>query len=304
MISIIGVGRVGSAVGFLIASESLDDLVLINRNKYKAIGEALDLTNAVPKGSSISVTGTDDYELMKDSKVVVITASGGATGASRTDLLAYNVPLVKEIASKIKKYGESSKVVVVTNPLDVVTYFALMETGFPRESVIGMGSSLDSSRFRYLIAKELRTSQKEIEGIVVGEHGDSMVPLFSTAKVAGKPILDVISRKQIAEITAEVKDYWKYLKKFKEASVFGAAKNTFDIVNAIVRDEKLNISASVLLDGEYSLSDVCLGMPVTIKKNGVAKIHEIDLEDSEFQSLHESARTIQNNITTTQEKLS
>ena len=303
MISIIGVGRVGSAVGFLIASESLDDLVLINRNKYKAIGEALDLTNAVPKGSSISITGTDDYELMKDSKVVVITASGGAIGASRTDLLAYNVPLVKEIASKIKKYGDSSKVVVVTNPVDVVTYFALKETGFPQESVMGMGSSLDSSRFRYLIAKELQTSQKEIEGIVVGEHGDSMVPLFSTAKVAGKPILNMISRKQISEITAEVKDYWRYLKKFKEASVFGAAKNTFDIVNAIVQNEKLDVSASVLLDGEYGLSDVCLGVPVTIRKNGVDKIHEIDLENSELESLHESARTIQSNISIAQKSI-
>lgn len=300
MISIIGVGRVGSAVGFLIASESLDDLVLINHNKYKAIGEALDLTNAVPKGSSISITGTDDYELMKGSKVVVIAASGGKMGASRTDLLAYNVPLIKEIASKIKKYGDSSKVVVVTNPLDVVTYFALMETSFSRESVIGMGSSLDSSRFRYLIAKELQTSQKEIEGTVVGEHGDSMVPLFSSAKVAGKPILNMISRKQMSEITAEVKDYWRYLKKFKEASVFGAAKNTFDIVNAIIRNEKLDVSASILLDGEYDLSDVCLGVPVTIRKNGVAKIHEIDMEDSELQSLHESARTIQNNISIAQ----
>ena len=300
MISIIGVGRVGSAVGFLIASESLDDLVLINRSKYKAVGEALDLTNAVPQGSSISITGTDDFELMKGSKVVVVTASSGRMGASRIDLIADNVPIIKEIAAKIKKYGGSAKVVVVTNPLDVITYSALKETGFSRETVIGMGSSLDSSRFRYLIAKTLQTNQKEVEGIVLGEHGDSMVPVFSTAKHAGKPVLNLISRKEITEITTEVKDYWKYLRKFKEASVFGAAKNTFDIVNAIVRDEKLNVSASVLLDGEYGLSDVCLGVPVTIQKNGVTKIHEINLEDSELQSLHESARTIQNNITVAQ----
>jgi len=300
MISIIGVGRVGSAIGFLIASESLDDLVLINRSKYKAIGEALDLTNAVPKGSSISITGTDDYELMKGSKVVVVTVSSGKMGATRMDLLADNVPLIREISAKIKKYGDSAKIVVVTNPLDVITYFTSKETGFPREAVIGMGSSLDSSRFRYLIAKTLQTNQKEIEGIVMGEHGDYMVPIFSTARHAGKPILNLISRKEITEITTEVKDYWKYLRKFKEASVFGAAKNTFDIVNAIVRDEKLNVSASVLLDGEYGLSDVCLGVPTTIRKNGVAKIHEIDLENSELQSLHESARTIQNNISIAQ----
>ncbi|MEK6877332.1 MAG: lactate dehydrogenase, partial [Thermoproteota archaeon] len=142
-----GAGRVGSAVGFLAATTSLDDIVLVNSTKNKAIGEALDITNAIPEVSPISVIGTDDFELIRDSKVVVITASRGRITTTRTDLLAANVPLAKEIAHKIKKYNDNAKIVIVTNPLDVVTYVVLKETGFPRESVIGMGSSLDSNRF-------------------------------------------------------------------------------------------------------------------------------------------------------------
>src|SRR3972149_833384 len=296
MISIIGAGRVGSAVGFLAASTVLDDIVLVNSTKNKAIGEALDITNAIPEGSTISVIGTDDFELIRDSKVVVITASKGKITTTRTDLLAANVPLAKEIAQKIRKYNDSAKIVIVTNPLDVITYAVLKETGFPRESVIGMGSSLDSSRFRYLLAKSLDTNMSQIEGMVMGEHGDSMVPIFSTAKYDEKPVLSMLEQNETARIAEELRNYWKLLKTFKEASVFGAAKNAVDIVKAIIHDEKLKISASILLEGEYGLSDVCLGMPVTIGKTGVAKINKIDLEWSELKSLNDSAEVIRNNI--------
>ena len=269
--------------------------MLVNSTKNKAIGEALDITNTIPQGSTFSVTGTDDFELTKGSKVVVIAASKGKITATRTDLLIENAPLVKEIADKIRKYNDNAKIVIVTNPLDVITY-AVVKTGFPRESVIGMGSSLDTSRFRYLLAKSLDTNTSKIEGMVMGEHGDSMVPIFSTAKYDGKPILSILDENETTRITEELKNYWKLLKTFKEASVFGAAKNAFDIVKSIVYDEKLQIPASVLLKGEYGLSDVCLGVPVTIDKNGVTKINELDLEWSELKLLNESAEVIKSNI--------
>lgn len=240
--------------------------------------------------------GTDDFELIRDSKVVVITASRGRITTTRTDLLAANVPLAKEIAQKIRKYNDGAKIVIVTNPLDVVTYVVLKETGFPRESVIGMGSSLDSNRFRYLLAKSLDVNMSKIEGMVMGEHGDSMVPIFSTAKCDEKPVLSMLEQNETARITEELRNYWKLLKTFKEASVFGAAKNAFDIVKAIVQDEKLQIPASVSLEGEYGLSDVCLGVPITVGKTGVAKINKIDLEWSELKSLNDSAEIIRNNI--------
>ncbi|MEX0764360.1 MAG: lactate dehydrogenase [Nitrosopumilaceae archaeon] len=294
MISIIGAGRVGSALGFLIAATSLDDLVLVNRSKNKAVGEALDITNTIPQGSSISVIGTDDFESIKGSKVIAITASRGEIKADRTDLLIHNIPLIKEISASLKKYADDSKIVIVTNPIDVVTYYALKETGFRRENIIGMGSSLDSARFRYLLAKMLGENQSLVEGIVLGEHGVSMVPIFSTAKFDGKEIR--LDNRQIAEITTEVRNYWKYLREFKEASVFGAAKNTFDIMKAIIDNEKLHVPASVLLNGEYGLKDVCLGVPLTIGKGGVDKIEEIKLEKSELESLNKSAKTITSNI--------
>jgi len=294
MISIIGAGRVGSALGFLIAATSLDDLVLVNRSKNKAIGEALDITNTIPQGSSISVIGTDDFESIKGSKVIAITASKGEIKADRTDLLAHNITLIKEISANLKKYADGAKIVIVTNPVDVVTYCALKETGFERESVIGMGSSLDSARFRYLLAKMIGENQSLVKGMVLGEHGASMVPIFSTAKFDGKAIR--LDNRQIAEITTEVRNYWKYLREFKGASVFGAAKNTFDIIKAIIDNEKLHVPASVLLNGEYGLKDVCLGVPLTIDKGGIDKIEEIKLEKSELESLNRSAKTITNNI--------
>lgn len=233
--------------------------------------------------------------MTRDSKIVIITASKGKITTTRTDLLAANVPLAKEIARKIRKYNDGAKIVIVTNPLDVITYTVLKETGFSRESVIGMGSSLDSSRFRYLLAKSLDANMSKIEGMVIGEHGDSMVPIFSTAEYDKKPILSMLNQNEPVRIREELKNYWKLLKTFKEASVFGAAKNTFDIVEAIVKDEKLHISASILLDGEYDLSDICLGIPVIIGKNGT-KIHKLDFERSELKSLNDSAEVIRSNI--------
>ena len=294
MISIIGAGRVGSALGFLIAATSLDDLVLVNRSKNKAIGEALDITNTVSQGALTFVTGTDDFESIKDSKVIVITASKGEIKADRTDLLAHNITLIKEISANLKQYADGAKIVIVTNPVDVVTYYALKETGFERESVIGMGSSLDSARFRYLLAKMIGENQSLVKGMVLGEHGASMVPIFSTAKFDDRPIR--LDGRQIAEITTEVRNYWKYLREFKGASVFGAAKNTFDIIKAIINDEELHVPASILLNGEYGLKDVCLGVPLIIGKSGVDKIEEIKLEKSELESINKSAKTITSNI--------
>lgn len=265
----------------------------MNRNKNKAVGEALDLVTTIPSNSPISVTGTDNFQQITGSKVVVISVGAGKIVTSRTDLLPYNIPIVKQISKEIKKYANDAKVVVVTNPVDVITYYILKESGLPKENVIGMGSSLDSSRFQYLISKVLRTNQSKIESIVLGEHGNSMVPIFSTARFDGKPFN--FDENQMAQITTEVRNYWKPLKEFKGASVFGAAKHSYDIAKAIVKNEKLRIPASVMVNGEYGLSDVCVGVPVVIDKNG-AVIEEIDLDGTELNSLKTSAEIIKNNI--------
>lgn len=299
MISIIGSGKVGSAVAFLAASTSLDDIVLVNRTKSKAIGESLDISNAIPEGASISVKGTDDFSLTKGSDVVVIAASAGVYMKGRTEMVGEQVKMIKDIAKKIQTHTPDSKILVVSNPLDVLTYVFLKESGFPRKRVIGVASSLDSSRFRYLLAKELAVSQSEIkDALVLGEHGDTMVPIFSRVKKNETLVSELLETIQIEEITNNLRNYWKKLREFKSRSVFGIAKNTFDVVESIIKEKNLSIPASVLLNGEYGLSDVCLGVPTKLSKDGLESIDEIELDESELDGLHQSAKNIKNFILT------
>lgn len=266
---------------------------MVNRTRNKAIGETLDIVNTI-RDSSITVIGTDDFAHIAGSDVIIITASAGQIITSREDLLPYNIPIAKEISKNIKKYANNSKVIVVTNPVDVITYCILKESGLPRKNVIGVGSSLDSSRFRYLLSKLLRTNHSKIAGMVLGEHGNSMVPIFSTAKFNGKPIN--LEKNQIDQTTSELRNYWKPMQEFKGASVFGAAKHSYDIAKAIINNEKLKVSSSVLVNGEFGLSDVCIGVPVIIDKNGASTIEEINLDKSELKSLDTSAEIIKKNI--------
>lgn len=294
MISVIGIGKVGAAFAFLTASSSIDDLVLVNRTKNKALGELLDIVNTVPQKSKISIKATDDISNVKDSDVIVITVGGGVIKEDRTDLIPFNSPMISSLAKELQKYVSKSKIVVVTNPVDVMTYQLLQETGFSKNQIIGVGSSLDSSRFRYLLAKFQNVNQGQIEGTVIGEHGPTMVPLFSLSKMMGKKI--ELSEENMIEVTFELRNYWRNLHAYKGASVFGAAKHTFDIVEAIIKNNELSISSSVLLDGEYGLHDVCVGVPVIINKNGVKKIDEYFIDKTESDLLMISANRVKEGI--------
>ena len=294
MISVIGIGKVGAAFAFLAAYSSIDDLVLVNRTKNKAVGELLDVINTVPQKSKISIKATDDISNVKDSEVIVITVGGGMIKEDRTDLIPFTSPIISSLAKELQKYASKSKIVVVTNPVDVMTYQLLQETGFSKNQIIGMGSSLDSSRFRYLLAKSQNVNQGQIEGTVIGEHGPTMIPLFSLSKMMGTKI--ELNKEKMTEITLELRNYWKNLHTYKGASVFGAAKHAFDIVEAIVKNNELSISSSVLLDGEYGLHDVCVGVPVIINKNGVKKIVEYSIDKTESDLLPISANRVKEGI--------
>jgi len=290
MISIIGAGRVGSAIAFLLASESIDDIVLVNKPKNKALGESLDIMSVLPPKTKISIIGTDDSSKIKKSDIVVITASVGKIMEERTDLLPYNLPIIQEISKDIRKFADNSKIIVVTNPVDIMTYQVLKETEFSSSSVIGMGSSLDSTRFRYLIAKELGIHQALVEGIVMGEHGNTMVPIFSSAKFDGNDL--ELNEKQRSQINMELKNFWRYLIAYKGESVFGAAQNTFDMIKAILLDEQLSIPAQVYLNGEYGFSNMCMGVPIVLRRKGVDKIIEMKINSSESELLTTSAMKI------------
>ena len=295
MLSIIGSGRVGSATAFLMASNAIDNIQLVNRHKEKALGQAMDISNAIPADSSITVTAAD-YSEIKNSNVIVISASTGTYTANRVELLSEQVQMIKNIAKQVKQFANSAKILILSNPVDVLTYHFLKESGFPREQVFGVASSLDSSRFRYLIARELKTNQSEIKNaLVLGEHGDSMVPIFSNAKWNEQPVLDIINDGQAHQIKGDLIFYWKILREYKGPSIFGIAKNTTDIIRAIVKDEEISVPVSVMLEGEYGISGVSLGIPTKISKEKLT-IQELTLQKSELDLLHKSAETIKEYI--------
>ena len=257
----------------------------------------MDISNSIPANSSISITGTD-FSGIKNSDVIIISASTGTYKANRVELLSNQVQMIKDIAKQVKQYASTATVLVISNPVDVLTYFFQKESGFAREKVIGVASSLDSSRFRYLISKELQTNQANIQNaLVLGEHGDSMVPIFSLAKFDGKPVMDIFDEEQAHKIKGDLIFYWKILREYKGPSIFGIAKNTFDIVQALVKNEELEVPVSTLLEGEYGISDVSLGVPARIIKNG-ANVKQITLDESELSSLQKSAETIKEYIST------
>jgi malate dehydrogenase len=288
---------VGSSIAFLCASNSLDDIVLLNRTKSKALGEALDISNAIPKNSDITIRGTDDYSEISNSKIIVIAASTGVYLKNRNEMIDAQVEMIKEIGKKIKSNCPSPIILIISNPVDVLTYFFQKETNFSRNKVTGIASSLDSSRFRYFLSKKIGVKQSQIsDAYVLGEHGDSMVPIFSKTKINGKNLLEIIDSGQKGEITRETRDYWKSLRNFKSRSQFGIAKNAFDVIESIINNQTLSIPASILLEGEFGEKDVCVGVPIKITSKGITEIQSIDYDESERELFKMSAQTIRNNI--------
>ncbi len=297
MISIVGSGRVGASIAFLCVSNALDDVLLLNRTKDKAIGESLDIANAIPSTSKFSIHGTDDYSKLVGSDIIVIAASTGVYKKSRTEIMGSQVTMIKEIAEKIKHHCPSAIILLISNPLDVLTYFFQKETEFSRFKVIGIASSLDSSRFRYFISEKLSVPQSSISNaLVLGEHGDSMVPVFSSVLVDKNALLSRINDDERDLMTRDIRNYWKKLRSYKGRSQFGIAKNTYDVIDAIINSKELVIPASVVLEGEYEENNVAMGVPVKINQNGILEIQKIKLDESELALLRGSSNKIRNYI--------
>ncbi|MFQ5476392.1 MAG: malate dehydrogenase [Nitrosopumilus sp.] len=297
MISFVGTGRVGSSIAFLCVANALDDVLLLNRTKDKAIGESLDIANAIPSTSKFSIRGTDDYAELSGSDIIVIAASTVSYTKSRTENQKPQIDMIKEIAEKIKKYCPSAIILMISNPPDVLTYFFQKESGFSRFKVIGIASSLDSSRFRYFISEKLSVPQSSItNAVVLGEHGDTMVPVFSNVVIDGNSLTSMINDVEKKYITYDIRNYWKTLRQYKSRSQFGIAKNAYDIINAIINAKELSVSASVVLEGEYGENDVAMGVPVKINQVGVSEIQTIELDGSESSLLKESSKKIRDDI--------
>jgi len=297
LISIIGSGRVGASIAFLCVANALDDVLLLNRTKDKALGESMDIANAIPPTSKFSIRGTDDYSELSDSDIIVIAASRDNYTKDRTENIQSQVDMIKEIAEKIKQYCPSAIILVISNPPDVLTYFFQKGSGFSRFKVMGIASSLDSSRFRYFISEKLFVPQSSISNaLVLGEHGDSMVPIFSNASVNGTNLNSLIDDTVRESMINNIRGYWKQLRNYKSRSQFGIAKNTYDVIHAIINAKELSVPASIVLEGEYGENNVSMGIPVKINQNGVSEIQKIDLDGSEKLMLKESSKKIRDDI--------
>jgi len=292
-ISIIGAGNVGSLTAMRIAGDGLGDVLLIDVVKGKARGKALDLEDAAAVLKyNYNIKGSDDIRQVRDSDIVVVTAGlARKPGMSREELLAKNAGILKSVCLNIKELARNAIVVVVTNPLDIMTLYALRITGFKPNKLFGMGSSLDSARFANLIARELAVPSTDIEAVVIGAHGEGMLPLPGFTKVKGVLLDEFIDDKKIESLVRQtVGRGAEIVASLGTGSAFFAPSAAIAaIVKAIVKDEKRTIGLCSYLNGEYGIKDACIGVPCRLGKHGIEEVIELDLTPEEKARLIESA---------------
>ena len=299
-VAVIGAGNVGASVALYVAERGLADVTLIDIVEGMPQGKALDMVQAAPlwhRGARLE--GANNLAAVKGADVVVMTAGfPRKPGMSRTDLLKANADIVRPAAEAVKQHAPAAYVVVVTNPLDVMAYLFWKTTGFPKHRVMGMAGILDSTRFRAFIAMELGISGSDVQAMVLGGHGDSMVPLPRYTTVAGVPITELIPANRIAEIAQRTRDGGaEIVKLLKTGSAYYApAMSSVEMVEAILSDQKRLFPCSVLLQGEYGMKDLFVGVPVILGAKGVEKIIELKLSPEELKALQTSGRQVADSI--------
>jgi len=295
-ISVIGSGNVGATAALFMAVKELAKIVLVDVVEGLPQGKALDMMQASPLSRFDNVImGSNDYGDTAGSELVVITAGlARKPGMSRLDLLRKNATIVRSVVEEVVKYSPQAKIVMVTNPLDVMTYLAFKVSGFKREKVLGMGGVLDSSRFRYFLAEEMKVPVRETSALVIGMHSELMLPLPEHCTVSGKPIPEIISREQIDNLINRTRKAGAEIVGFlKTGSAYVApAASIAEMAEIIVRDKKEILPASVYLQGEYGLEGICIGVPVRLGKEGVEEIIPLDLNSEEKATLHKAEAEI------------
>ena len=298
--AIIGAGNVGATLALFALQSELARVVLLDIVPGLAQGKALDLAQAGPVlGYDARIKGSENYQDIAESDLVVITAGlARKPGMSRADLVDKNSHIVSQVASRVKEAAPEAVILMVTNPLDVMAYVAMKRTGFPRERVLGMAGVLDTARFRFFIAQELALAQKEVEAMVLGSHGDRMVPLVGHSTVGRRPLSEFLSQGKIEDLVQRTRGAGaEIVGLLKEASAFYApAASALSMAEAILKDKKWVLSASVFAQGEYGLKDVFVGLPVKLGRGGVEEIIEIDLLPAELEALHKSAQDLKATI--------
>jgi malate dehydrogenase len=299
-ISIIGSGNVGAATALWVARKELGDIVLYNRTRGLAEGKALDLKESSPlDGFDLAIAGTDQFEDTRESDVVVLTAGmPRQPGMSRDDLLNMNASIVSAICVQIAKTSPNAVLVVVSNPVDAMVHVAAHATMFPRNKVIGMAGILDSSRFRTFIALELGVSVEDTNALVLGGHGDFMVPLPRHASVGGIPVSDLLPEDRIAALIERTRKGGAEILALEKVSsaYYAPAAAAGQMVEAVVKDKMRVLPCVAYLQGEYGIHDLFMGVPSVIGANGVERILELRLNASEFEALQKSADAVKEQV--------
>jgi malate dehydrogenase len=299
MITIIGSGKVGAAAALFIALRKVtDEILLLDVVQGLPQGEAMDLDHMLSeKGIDVDVRGSNDYSEMKGSDIVVVVAgSGRKPGMTRMDLLKINASIVKGVVERIKKFAKDAMIIPVTNPLDPMTYLTYKISGFEKNRVFGMGNMLDLSRFVQFIHESTGYSRQSIRALVIGEHGENMLPLPRYSTVAGIPLTSILSVDKVDGIVQGTRQVAAKVIELKGATVHAPGNAISTIVESVIRDAKQVMPVATYLDGEYGYSNVSIGVPAVIGKNGVERVLELDLNSSEKEWFKKGIESIKGAI--------
>lgn len=294
-ITICGAGRVGSTAAFQCFQKELGDIILWNRTASTAKGLALDIQESGPLvQSDVKITGTSDYKKTRDSDVIVITAGAQRKeGMSRDDLVELNGKIVGDIVKNVCKYSKKAVLVIVSNPLDAMVYKAKKVSKFPKKRVLGMAGILDTSRFKSFIASELKVSVEDVHTMVLGSHGDSMVPLTNHTSVKGIPITELLSKAKINTLIKQTRNAGAEIIKLEKSSAFySPGTSVAELVEAIIKDKKRVMPCSAFLEGEYGIKGIFMGVPCVIGAGGVEKILTVKLDAKAKQQFLKSAKAV------------
>ena len=301
-ISLIGAGQIGGTLAHLIGlKELVNEVVMFDVASGIAKGKALDIAQSSSvDGFNVNFSGTDNYEDIKNSDVIIITAGvPRKPGMSRDDLLGINLKIIKQVAEGIKTHSPDAFVICITNPLDVMVMAFQKYSGLPANKVVGMAGILDSSRFKLFLSRELNVPVKEIDAIVMGGHGDTMVPLPRFTKVSEKPLLDLvkegkISSEKLESINQRTRDGGAEIVKYLEkgSAFYAPAASGVEMAAAYLNDEKKLLPCAAYMNGEYGVEKIYAGVPVIIGKNGIEKIEEVELDDKEKAEFNHSIEAV------------
>ena len=287
---------IGGTLAHLISIKELADVVLFDVAEGLAKGKALDIAQSTSiSGSNINLTGTSNYEDTKNSDVVIVTAGiPRKPGMSRDDLLETNLKIIKQVAEGIKKTSSNAFVICITNPLDIIVMALQKYSGLPTNMVIGMAGILDSSRFKYFLSQELQVPVKNIDSLVLGGHGDTMVPMPNQTKINGKPLNQMIKKEKLDPIIERTRNGGAEIGKLlqKASAFYAPAASGIEMAESYIKDLKKTLPCAAYLNGEYGVKNLYAGVPVVIGKNGVEKIVEIELSSEEKKQFNLSIKAV------------